>query len=115
MREDDASAPQHEPFSPELLALQSRLVRAASPWVRRPQDAEDAVQQAWLQMLERPPRKSGGVRSLLRLVTIRAAIKLNLRERNRYERELAVARSERQEEAARHAAESPGVLELLEQ
>lgn len=100
MLEDDGGA-LRESHSLEPSSLHSRLVRAARRWVRSPQDAEDAVQQAWLEILSRPPERGAGLGSLLRLVTVRAAIKLNHRERRRSERERSVARSE-------SVAEEPG-------
>src|SRR5262245_11952358 len=67
--------------------------------------AEDAVQQAFLQALARPPAPRGALRAWLARVVRNAALNLARGERRRAERERAAARGEAVEAHERAALE----------
>lgn len=62
--------------------------------------AEDLVQSTWLTALMRPPRESGALRSWLRKVALRMAVRTRARGQRRKAWELGAARSEEQPPAA---------------
>jgi len=83
------------PFDTNELRIRDRILRRLARRVAASSaDADDAVQEAWLAALERPPRDSRGLLAWLHVVTARIARRILQRDRNRRERERRVARSD---------------------
>ena len=80
------------------------LRRLAHSLVSNEADAEDLVQEVWLEALAHPPERFRRVRGWLRVATIHAASRLGRRDRNRKRREERVARPE----------EVPSTLDVFE-
>ncbi len=68
------------------------LERVALSLVGRSPDADDVVQEVWLEVLEHPPRHTERFHGWLRLAASHAVARLRRGERRRKRRELAVAR-----------------------
>jgi RNA polymerase sigma-70 factor (ECF subfamily) len=88
-------APKSTPLDPEtILAHQPFLRELARSLLLDTQDANDAMQHAWLAACERPPREAGTLRAWLAAVVRNFARDGFRRERRRAERERIAARAE---------------------
>jgi RNA polymerase sigma-70 factor (ECF subfamily) len=80
----------------ELLEHQAFVRRLASELVRDAARADDLVQDAWLQALQRPPRMAGAARTWFRTVLRHLAMRSAREADRRAARELTAARTEAQ-------------------
>ncbi len=90
--------------SPDELLSHASAMRALAGDLVGAREAEDAVQDAWVTALERPPRDTGSLRSWMRVVVANLARNAHRSAARRREREEWVARPE-SEEAGEQALE----------
>jgi len=80
---------------PELLLQHGQFVRTlAYQLVHDPHRAEDAAQEAWLKLVQRPPDARGSLRGWMRRVLFNQSVNARRAEQRREARELATAREE---------------------